>query len=176
MKYRILSHTADLRLEVYGATIEELFKHAVEALADVLSPKTKDQKPRLKEARLAPQSGAAKTSAEGGSPPAGRAGASGGKNQELKTGIHLESANLNNLLVDFLNEILARSQINKAVYKIKSLMLKDKSLVAEIEGIKVPEFHEDVKAVTYHEVDIKKGPATGDKRQSLWSTKLVIDI
>ena len=149
MKYKILSHTADLRLEVFGKTIEELFKNAAEALAQILSLTTR-------ELRI--------------------------KNKELSEKISIESSNLNALLVDFLNEILAKSQINKSVYRIKNLELSPSAgsgragLAAEIEGIKVPEFHEDVKAVTYHEVDIKKGPATGDKRQSLWSTKLVIDI
>lgn len=132
MKYKILSHTADLRLEVNGATMEELFQNAALALADV-----------LKKAR-----------------PAG---------ELLEEKIRVESANQSALLVDFLNEILAKSQINKAVYRVSRLALRDSRLEAELIGVNVPEFDEDVKAVTYHEADIKK---EGD----FWTTKLVLDI
>ena len=73
------------------------------------------------------------------------------------------------LLVDFLNEVLAKSQINKRMYKVESLKLIRNELTAEISGISVEKFEEDVKAVTYHEVDIKK---EGDS----YTTKLVLDI
>ena len=144
-KYKILSHTADLRLEVFGKTIEELFKNSAEALTKILSPKT------IK---------------------------SGTRNQELVTKVSIESANINTLLVDFLNEILAKSQINKSVYELMSLRVdEDKIKVeAELTGVPVSEFEEDVKAVTYHEVDIKKELGTRNKGQGVWKTKLVIDI
>ncbi len=46
------------------------------------------------------------------------------KNQKLKTKIQIRSIDLNSLLVDFLNEILAKSQINKCVYKIADCKLQ----------------------------------------------------
>lgn len=140
LKYRILSHTADLRLEVFGKTLEEFFGNAAEAIAHILSPKAKLRKSDFVR-----------------------------KSDFLK----LKSANLNTLLVDFLNEILSRSHINKRVYKVKSLKAKGNLVEAEIVGHSVEEFDEDIKAVTYHEVQIEergKGKAKG------WHTKLVLDI
>ena len=150
LNYKILSHTADLRLEVYGKTIEELFKNAATAFADILFPKTKNLRQRRISLRL----------------------------KKLKIEIHLKSANLNTLLVDFLNEILAKSNINKAVYELMSLRVdEDKIKVeAELVGIPVTKFEEDVKAVTYHEVQINQQPTTNNKQQKRWSTKLVFDI
>ncbi len=131
MKYKILSHTADLRLEVYGKTIEELFKNAAEALADIQKK--------------------------------------GAVGRELKERIAVEAASQSALLVDFLNDILAKSQINKAVYRVDSLDFAGNKLTAKISGAKVEKFDEDVKAVTYHEADVKKD---GD----LFTAKLVLDI
>ncbi len=37
IRYRTFDHTADLGIEVYGRTREELFVHAAEALADLLA-------------------------------------------------------------------------------------------------------------------------------------------
>lgn len=136
-KFRILSHTADLRLEVFGKTIEELFENAVVALSTILYKK-------FDELKVKPT----------------------GPSEKIK----IQSVNLNALLVDFLSEILAKSEINKSVYKVKSLKLKDGQLEAEIIGFPVDEFDEDVKAVTYTEVDIKQD------EKGMWKTKLVLDI
>jgi SHS2 domain-containing protein len=35
-KWKFLEHTADVRMEVYGATLEELFLHAAEGFADLV--------------------------------------------------------------------------------------------------------------------------------------------
>lgn len=161
VKYRILSHTADLRLEVFGKTLEELFKNAAEAIADILHK-------RPKKSELHPN--------------------------VPKEKIKIESINLNTLLVDFLNEILAKSQINKAVYFVKKINIRTSDvpniknlnfrtsdvqnieLEAGLAGYKVDKFDEDIKAVTYHEVDIQQ--TTNGKRSTtkIWQTKLVLDI
>lgn len=134
MKYRILSHTADLRLEVYGKTIEELFENATLALANILAPNVKEK-----------------------------------ISTGLKAKLVVESASQNILLPDFLNEILAKSQIEKAIYFLEKIKISGNRVEAELSGIRVDKFDEDVKAVTYHEVDIRK---EGD----VWKTKLVLDI
>jgi len=178
-KYKILSHTADLRLEVYGKTLEELFMNAAEALARILHERSESTK-----FSVPPEAG-----------------------HSLVEVIELRSPNISMLLVDFLNEILARSNINKMVYRVKNINIltsdirpagagspsaKDAQYVgyrmskiesvnlgtlevqkigleAEIIGAPVEKFDEDVKAVTYHEVNIKK---EGD----IWKTRLVFDI
>ena len=61
------------------------------------------------------------------------------------------------LLVDFLSEILTSMHIDKAIYtEVKFDELTEKMLKVKIRGHKVESFEEDIKAVTYHEAEIKK--------------------
>lgn len=137
--FRILPHTADLRLELSGKTLEELFISGAEALADILYKRFKI------------------------------ANASESTKIELNEKIKIKTANLSVLLVDFLNDILTKSYINKAIYKIKSLKLKNGIIEAKLVGREVGEFNEDIKAVTYHKADIKK-------EKGIFRTKLILDI
>ncbi len=91
-----------------------------------------------------------------------------------KEEIKIESADLNTLLVDFLNEILAKSQINKCAYEIEDLRLKIEDqkyvgLEAGATGHPVARFDEDIKAVTYQDVNI-------EFKTNLWQTIIVFDI
>ena len=65
---------------------------------------------------------------------------------------------INSLLVDFLSEILAKSQINKKIYLVKKLKIDEDKIIlkAEIAGYSVDRFDEDIKAVTYEDLNIKK--------------------
>ncbi len=153
MKYEILEHPAELRIRVYGETIEALFKNAAFALAEILMRKkltTCDKQPTTK--------------------------------------IKIKSPDINSLLVDFLSEILAKSQINKQVYKVESLKLKgENEIEAELAGFTTERFDEDIKAVTYEDLNIHQQPtpssraklATGqatNNQQPIWQTDLVFDI
>jgi len=60
------------------------------------------------------------------------------------------------LLVDFLNEILARSQINKCLYRVSSFKIQDSSIEAELISYPVESFDEDIKAATYHDLKISQ--------------------
>ena len=97
------------------------------------------------------------------------------KNQKsqklLKEKISVKSQDINSLLVDFLSEVLYRSQVHRAVFQeVKFLKFKDTELEAEIYGFKVDEFDEDIKAVTYYELEIKESTAGG------FETIIVFDI
>lgn len=75
----------------------------------------------------------------------------------IKEKIEITAPNTEAMLVDFLNEILARMQINRAVYpKVKILELDSQRIKAEILGGTVERFKEDIKAVTYHGAKIEK--------------------
>lgn len=142
-KYEILPHPAELRLRIYGKTIEELFKNAAEAMANTLVSSGRHQVVRKK--------GIAK-----------------------KGKIKIQSPNINSLLVDFLSEILAKSQINKCIYLVVSSKYKatrDKHRELEVELLQYPvkRFDEDIKAITYEDLDIKK-------IKGKWRTDLVFDI
>lgn len=146
-KYEILDHPAELRIRVFGKTKEELFRNAAEAMADILK-----SAPKLRIRPNAP-------------------------NEKIR----IKSTDLNTLLVDFLNAILAKSQINKAVYNISDLRFKDSEskkifLEAEIMSRPVERFSEDIKAVTYQDIDIKLITQGSLLKTKLWQTDLVFDI
>ena len=85
--------------------------------------------------------------------------------------IEVESADATSLLIDFMNDILYQSHTNKEVYtEVNFLEFSEKALKAEIYGIKVDDFDEDIKAVTYHEAEIKKN------EKGNFETVIVFDI
>lgn len=132
--YEILPHTADVRLKVRGETLEELFKQAVLGMGEILKHNANTTNINANDAN----------------------------NLKIKLG----SIDITSLLIDFLNEILLKSQINKCIYNISGFKFQDSrqgrgspqaaSLEAELIGYPIDSFDEDIKAVTYHEAEIKK--------------------
>jgi len=89
----------------------------------------------------------------------------------IKSKIKVASLNQNVLLVDFLNAVVFEMQTKKAIFnRIKIEKLTDTNIEAQILGNNVEKFTKDIKAVTYHEVDIKKSASGG------LETNLVFDI
>lgn len=123
IKYRILPHTADIRLEIVGKNRKELFRNAVDGLNKIM----------VAESCL---------------------------HFDGREKINVGAAELKFLLVDFLNEIVSRAQINKKIYKISKISFSEKDggvfVSADLESCKTGNFKEDVKAVTYHELEIKE--------------------
>lgn len=77
--------------------------------------------------------------------------------QQAKKEIKVESSDLGALLIDFLSEILYLIQTNKEIYnKIKFKKFTDTGIEAEIYGQEMEGFGEDIKAVTYHDLVVKK--------------------
>ncbi|MBZ9572660.1 archease [Patescibacteria group bacterium] len=134
-KFKILEHRADLKLQIFGKTKEELFKNAVLSMAEVMKAET--QKPEKK----------------------------------AKREIKIKSTDLPALLVDFLSEILYLTQVNKEVYNnVKFKKFSDTELEGELTGQKVERFGEDIKAVTYHSLDIHQ------KEDGTWEATVLFDI
>jgi SHS2 domain-containing protein len=91
--------------------------------------------------------------------------------KQIKRKVKLESGHLDNLLVDFLSEVLYLSQTNKEVYNdIKFEKLIDKQLEGRLLGSKVESFGEDIKAVTYHGLKIEKN------KNGLYQATVLFDI
>lgn len=81
------------------------------------------------------------------------------KNQklEIRKPIKIKSMDTETLLVDFLSAILTQSDIENAVFpKAEIKKLSENAIEAEILGSKVDKFDEDIKAVTYHGIEVKK--------------------
>jgi len=122
MKYKILEHKADIKIKIFGKNLEELFKNAALAMAQILK-----RDPKL---RIHPNAS--------------------------KEKMKIKSLGREILLVDFLNEILARSQINKCLYRVSSFKIQDSSIEAELISYPVESFDEDIKAATYHDLKISQ--------------------
>lgn len=85
--------------------------------------------------------------------------------------IQIKSPDLTTLLVEFLNEVLALSYTYRALFCALRLdHLVDGEVVCFVTGVEVSGFDEDIKAVTYHEADVKKN-ADGK-----FETVIVFDI
>jgi SHS2 domain-containing protein len=84
--------------------------------------------------------------------------------------IKIKSVDEQSLLVDFLSEALAESDINnEAYFEAKFDKLTDKELEGKIFGWPVENFALEIKAVTYHGLYIKK---VGGR----WEAKVLFDI
>ncbi len=75
--------------------------------------------------------------------------------EKTKREIKIKSLDPLSLLVDFLNEVLYLTQVNKEIYNIKFQKITDNEIEGELIGQKVERFGEDIKAVTHHDLDIR---------------------
>ncbi len=128
-KYEFLEHTADAKFRAYGKTLEEQFSNAAKAMISIM---------------INPEKINAKT----------------------KKKIKIEGKDKKALLYNFLEEFLFLLDVDnfllKEITKIKIKKLKQKlpyKLEAEAAGDKAANYetHGDVKAVTYNDMETKKG-------------------
>ena len=91
--------------------------------------------------------------------------------EEIKREIKIKSIDLPALLVDFLNEALYLIQVHKEIYNnVKFKKITDTELEAELFGQKLERFGEDIKAVTYHGLDIHQ------RKDGIWEATVLFDI
>ncbi|MBS3156182.1 archease [Candidatus Woesearchaeota archaeon] len=123
MKYKILDHTADVMFEVYGKTLNELFKNAATAIFDTM---VKRSTIKIK----------------------------------IKKEIELESSNVEQLLFDFIEELIYIKDAEYLIFKDFKIKIKDNKLTAILEGDKINPKKQilltDVKAITLHKFSLKK--------------------
>lgn len=85
--------------------------------------------------------------------------------------IKVKSSSLEILLVDFLSEILYLIQVNKEIYTdVKFKKFFETELKAKLSGQKVERFGEDIKAVTYHNLDVHQ------EKNGRWQATILFDI
>jgi SHS2 domain-containing protein len=83
----------------------------------------------------------------------------------------IESTDRTALLIDFLSEVLALSHSHKAVFREATFdRLDEQRLNASLVGPVVDGFDEDIKAVTYHEADVRRDDV------GVYYTVIVFDI
>ena len=132
-KFKILSHLADVKIQIFGKNEKELFLNALLAMAEIQKGEISGEK----------------------------------KKRQVK----VQSVDLNGLLVDFLNEVLYLSQVNKEIYSdIEFEKFSDKELKGTLFGQKVKSLGEDIKAVTYYDLKIKH------EEDKSWTAAVIFDI
>jgi SHS2 domain-containing protein len=103
-----------------------------------------------------------------------------GENRDLKENfyakIKLEAKSLEDLLIAWLNELLYISEVKLVILnKFKIKELSDGQIKAEVGGTKINHLSirikREVKAVTYHRLEIKKDEGSG-----LWRAQVIFDI
>jgi len=91
--------------------------------------------------------------------------------EKVKREIKITSSDLSTLLVDFLSEVLYLTQVSKEIYNnIRFKKFTDTEIRAELIGKKVERFGEDIKAVTYHNLDIHQ------KEDGTWQATVLFDV
>jgi len=91
--------------------------------------------------------------------------------ERTKREVKIKSLDSATLLVDFLNEVLYLSQVNKEVYpKAEFDKFTDTEIKGKLIGQKVERFGEDIKAVTYHGLDIRQ------LKDKTWEAIVLFDI
>jgi SHS2 domain-containing protein len=103
-----------------------------------------------------------------------------GENRDLKENfyakIKLEAKSLEDLLIAWLNELLYISEVKLVI--LNKFIIKELSngqIKAEVGGTKINHLSirikREVKAVTYHRLEIKK-----DEESGLWNAQVIFDI
>ena len=90
--------------------------------------------------------------------------------------IKLEADNLEGLLFAWLNELLYISETKLVILnKFKIKELSDYQIKAEVEGMKINppsvKIEKEIKATTYHHLEIKKDEGSG-----LWRAQIIFDV
>jgi SHS2 domain-containing protein len=84
--------------------------------------------------------------------------------------VEIQSPDLDSLLVDWLNEILSRSDLNDKVYNNFQIEeLTKNHLQAKVAGQKVDQKQVEIKAATYHGLEVKK-------INNYWQAIVIFDI
>lgn len=90
---------------------------------------------------------------------------------DCKSKIEIQAMDQTCLLIDFLSEILSHSYAEKSIYcKAEFSLFTSNRIKADIFGSHTNKLDEEIKAVTYHEAQVRKN------RNHQWETLVVFDI
>jgi SHS2 domain-containing protein len=85
--------------------------------------------------------------------------------------MQLESTDRTALLIDFLSDVLTQCHMDQAIYCTATAnRLSETGIEAVIHGMPVADFDDDIKAVTYHEAEVRH------KNEGKWSCMVIVDI
>ena len=130
--FEIAQHTADIRIHIRAASVEELFADSIRALMHAMEPE--------------------------------------GRGASTAVILEVDSPDVTALLVDLLNELLLRCHTERVMFEPVTIALRDGLVIAKLTSVGVDGFDDDVKAVTYHEADVRQ------LEDGSWVTALVLDV
>lgn len=147
--FKVLENSSDLAIEVYGSTIQELFKNALVGMFTVLKP----QGPHI----------SYQTSNQKSEPTCAK--------YTVERVVHTRSEGFPMLLVDFLSDCLYLSDLhNEAYFDVRFSVLEPIEVQAKVFGTPVSSYDlPSIKAVTYHELLI-------EEIEGGWRARLTFDM
>jgi SHS2 domain-containing protein len=160
--FELLEHTADIGIRARGASLEEVFEHATEGLAEVLG------------ARPPGGSGGPPgwSPGESGRPPDAPDGPGAARPTETLA-VEVSAGDPGGLLVDWLNEVLWLGEVRQAVVRgVRVERVGDDTASGEVvlaAGGPEPD-GTLVKAVTYHRLRVEPDPGGG------WLAEVYLDV
>lgn len=127
-----ISHTADIKIRVFGTTMYNLFRHALIGMFQVVHPKAPGCT-RVHDRLVC-------------------------KTLPQERVVEITAPDVTALLVDFLSEALYLSDVyNEAYLDVKIYELTTTKIQATLYGVKITGFEVvELKAVTYHDLDIQQ--------------------
>ena len=129
--FRVIPHTADIQIKVFGKSLEELFSNALYGMFQVIEPRTNVCK--IKDGLLVCDT------------------------LSVERNISVDAPDKEGLLVDFLSDALYFSDVhNEAYFDAKFESFSDMQLKGVILGIPIKGFNVEIKAVTYHGMKIEQ--------------------
>jgi len=141
-EFKIIDHTADIGIVAYGKTKREVFINTAKGMFEIIAGENRNLKEK----------------------------------ENFYDKIKLEAESLEDLLIAWLNELLYISEVKLVIlnkFKIKELL--DYQIKAEVGGMKINHLSirikKEIKAVTYHCLEIKK-----DEESGLWRAQVIFDI
>lgn len=91
--------------------------------------------------------------------------------EKITREVNVKSTDLSALLVGFLSEVLYLSQTNREVYfEVTFKKFSDTELEGQLTGQKVERFGEEIKAVTWHSLDVHQ------KEDGTWQATVLFDV
>lgn len=91
--------------------------------------------------------------------------------EKVEREMFLEAIDTTSLLVEFLNEVLSLASANSEFYThIIFYRIQPTSLRAKLFGVSVESFHRKIKAITYHEAEVRQ------TKDGAWETILIFNI
>ena len=136
-KFRLLDHTADLGILVYGRDLEELFTNAGKTFFGIITD--------LRRVR-----------------------------ESTERTIRVESSNLEDLMVNWLGELLYLHDVDGLLFRSFSIdELGNETMKARARGEVFKEerhvIKTEIKAVTYHQIQVKK-------ERGRWVARIIFDL